>query len=212
MDLPDTPVSDVHGFDRGTPVDRHYLAQFMAQSADAVRGEVAELKNDKYFREFATGPGKLTVIDIDRANPRADLFVDLVEPDSLPMASFDCIQAIQFFTDPAVAIRNLWQALRPGGTLLLTAPAVGRMSVSIPESDCWRINPPGFRLLFAEWEGPTEFVHYGNLKACLGMLIGLSAEEIGVESLLTCDPAFPLLSCVRAVRAGCSAIESLGSQ
>lgn len=202
--LPDRPLSQVHGFDRGTPIDRFYISTFLTEHAALIHGDVAEFKDARYASEFGrANVATVTIIDVDERNPLASLIADVTKPQSLPSASFDCIlctQAIQFFRNPASAIRNFWQSLRNGGFLLLTAPALGRQSVSMANTDYWRITPPGIRLLFEEWEGIVKIAEYGNLRACLGMLIGEAAEEVDADALATRDPAFPLLSCVSAQR------------
>jgi SAM-dependent methyltransferase len=204
MQLPMQPLSDVHGFDRGTPVDRYYIERFLKAHASLITGDAAELKNDKYLRKFGgINVNNTTVIDIDPTNPQATLVVDLTDEESLPAESFDCIvctQALQFFTRVDVALANFFQGLRPGGTLLLTVPAVGRLSVSIPEDDLWRVNPSGARLLFASWDGPVELDWFGNLRVCIAMLMGEPAEELTAEELEFRDHAFPLVTCVVARR------------
>lgn len=201
--LPEEPVSDSYGFDRGTPVDRHYIGRFLDRHAAAVRGDVAEVKDDAYTRRYGTGLRSVTVVDIDPANPAATLVADLTAAGSLPAASLDCVictQTAQFLTDPALALRNCRQALRPGGTLLLTAPTVGRLSRSAPEADRWRVTPAGLRELFARagWDGPVRVTGYGNLRACLAMLVGEAAEEVGPARLAPWDPRYPLLACAAA--------------
>ena len=46
------PVSRSFGFDRGTPVDRRYIEQFLARHAAAIRGDVLEVGDDGYTRRF----------------------------------------------------------------------------------------------------------------------------------------------------------------
>ena len=80
-----TPVSDCYGYDRGNPVDRHYIEAFLAEHAAAIHGDGAEVKDDTYLRRF--GHGRLrsaTVIDIDPGSPRATLHADLATAGSLP--------------------------------------------------------------------------------------------------------------------------------
>jgi len=202
--LPIRPLSDIHGFDRGTPVDRYYIERFLKLNSALIRGSAAELKDDGYVRRFGgSAVTKCEIIDIDRSNARATLLADLTVRRSLPQERFDCVictQAVQFFTSIESALGNFWQSIRPGGALLLTAPAVGRLSVSIPGIDYWRLNPPGVRLLFDSWDGEVTITSFGNMRACLAMLLGEAAEELTQEELETQDPAFPLISCVVAYR------------
>jgi SAM-dependent methyltransferase len=205
MQLPITPLSDCYGYDRGTPVDRHYIRQFLTSNAGAIRGDGAEVKDDTYLHQF--GKERLrtaTIIDIDPASPRATLHADIAEPGSLPPGAFDCIvltQTLQLVSDPARALANCWQALRPGGTLLLTVPALGRISPSGEDNDRWRCTPAGLRHLLVTWPGQAGVTGYGNLRTCLAALLGEAAEELTSTELDHCDPAFPLLACASARRA-----------
>ena len=44
------PVSRKFGFDRGLPIDRFYIEQFLATHQTNVRGHVLELGDDTYTR------------------------------------------------------------------------------------------------------------------------------------------------------------------
>jgi SAM-dependent methyltransferase len=204
MRLPRQPVSDCYGYDRGTPIDRHYIDQFLTHHAGHIRGHVLEVKDDTYARRFGGDRVEVTIVDNDHANPHATLHADIADPRALPGATFDCIlltQTLQLIARPAAALRNLEQALRRGGALLLTAPTVGRISPSAAAGDHWRVTPVGLAHLFAEtWSGPTTITSYGNLRACLGALIGEAAEELAITELDELDPRYPLIACAVAHR------------
>ena len=204
MRLPRQPVSDCYGYDRGTPIDRHYIDRFLTQHAARIRGHVLEVKDGTYARRFGGGRIHVTVVDNNHANPRATLHADIAQPGALPARTFDCIlltQTLQLIASPATALRNLFHALRGGGALLLTAPTVGRISPTGAASDHWRITPSGLAHLFAEvWSGPTTITSYGNLRACLGALIGEAAEELATAELDELDPRYPLIACAVAHR------------
>jgi SAM-dependent methyltransferase len=210
VNVPRIPVSEIYGYDRGTPLDRYYIGQFLAANARFIRGAVAEVKDDEYTRTYGAGHvTSTTIIDIDPTNPGATLVVDLTHPASLPAGAFDCIlltQAIQLFADPGRALTNCWQALAPNGTLILTVPACGRLSLLHPAQDYWRITPTGLRrLLLDAWPGPVATTAYGNLSSCVAMLTGYAAEELEAGQLTEHDPAYPLVSCALAHRPPSSA-------
>jgi hypothetical protein len=49
------PVDRAFGRGRGLPIDRWYGERFMAESARFVRGDVLEVGDDRYTREFGDG-------------------------------------------------------------------------------------------------------------------------------------------------------------
>lgn len=204
MRLPRQPLSDRYGYDRGTPIDRHYIDRFLTQHADRIHGRVLEVKDGTYARRFGGDRVSTTIVDNDHANPHATLYADIADPDSLPSQAFDCIlltQTLQLVASPTTALRNLYQALRSGGTLLLTTPTVGRISPTGAASDHWRITPIGLAHLLAEsWSGSTTITGYGNLRACLGTLVGEAAEELTTTELDNLDPRYPLIACAAAHR------------
>lgn len=113
-----TPLSDVWGEDRGTPIDRHYIEAFLETHAVDVKGHVLEVQEDDYSSRF--GGDRVTrqdVLNLDSSNPRATIIGDLAVPATLPAGQFDCIiltQTLHLVFDMAAAIANIHRALRPG--------------------------------------------------------------------------------------------------
>jgi hypothetical protein len=50
-----SPISPSFGWDRGTPVDRYYIENFLARNATDIYGHVLEAENDHYTSRFG-GP------------------------------------------------------------------------------------------------------------------------------------------------------------
>ena len=202
--LPMSPLSQCYGYDRGTPVDRPYIDDFLTVHAELIRGAAAEVKTNTYLHRYGENRlTSITIIDIDDDNPAATLRADLAAPSSLPPARFDCIvltQTLQLLPDPAQTLATCARALRPGGSLLVTVPAVARISPSGGATDRWRFTPAGLRQLFTGWTGEVTVTGYGNLRACLAALLGEAAEELGPGQLDHHDPNFPLIACAAARR------------
>lgn len=122
-----TPVSDNWGFDRGTPIDRYYIEQFLARHGGDIRGAVLAVKDDTYTRRFARGVDRADVVDIDPANPRATIHADLADARSIADGSFDCViltQTLHLIYDVEAVVRHAHRILRPGGIFLATVPVV----------------------------------------------------------------------------------------
>ncbi|WP_123605301.1 methyltransferase domain-containing protein [Micromonospora sp. Llam0] len=154
------------------------------------------------------GDGQLAstaIIDIDPSNPRATIQADLTVVGSLQRATFDCLiltQTLQLLSDPSAALLTCRDALRPGGTLLITVPCLARISPSGGPADRWRCTPAGLRQLLTGWPGPIQVHGYGNLRTCLAALLGEAAEELTETERNHHDLRFPLLAAAAARRTG----------
>jgi SAM-dependent methyltransferase len=202
-DLPLDPLSDHYGFDRGTPLDRRYIEEFLHERRGTIRGSVLEVQDDTYTARFGSDRvSERTVVDRDRSNERATLISDLEQPDSLSAAAYDCIiltQTLHLLRRPGRCVENCYRALRPGGVLLATAPSVSRVSPTYPDADYWRFTPAGIAELFARhWEGDFTTSALGNLRSCIGFLLGEIVEDLADTVLDRHDPRFPLTVAVEA--------------
>lgn len=199
------PFSRHYGYDRGEPVDRCYIDAFVSSQRDAIRGDVLEIREPDYASRYGQGVTHVHVVDIDRGNRQATLIADLTAEGSLPAVSYDCViltQTLQFLRDVEAALANVRQALRPGGTLLLTVPCTGKVDHEAPTSDYWRWMPAGLKhVLERGFPGDRVRVEgHGNLLAGVAFLMGLAQEELREDELIHDDPSFPLVVCARVDR------------
>jgi SAM-dependent methyltransferase len=201
-----TPLSDEWGFDRGTPIDRFYLEQFLADHRADIRGRTLEVRDDSYTARFGQCVERRDVLDVDPNNPRATITADLAAADTVPSDQFDCFvltQTLQFVRDTRMALYHAHRMLRPGGVLLVTVPTASRIAPRYGlETDYWRFTPLGCAALVGERFGESQVTTraYGNVLTSMAFLMGLSAEELRAEELAYHDPYFPLLAAVRAVK------------
>jgi SAM-dependent methyltransferase len=198
------PTSRRFGFERGTPIDRHHLHQFLHAEAEAIRGIVGEISESRYTDAFGGDRvQRVEVIDVDATNPRATFVADLTRPGSLPVATFDCllvVQTLQYTHPLGDALRTCLDALTPGGTLLLALPGLTAHDSHVPvEADYWRFLPAGVDALLREAAPQARVIvnGYGNLVTAIAALHGLAAEELSPRELTHHDPGFPVLVCAR---------------
>ncbi|MGK5173595.1 class I SAM-dependent methyltransferase [Geodermatophilus sp. CPCC 205761] len=193
-------MSDVWGFDRGTPLDRHYIEGFLAGCGADVRGRVLEVQDSSYTDRFGSEVTGRDVLDIDPANPRATIVADLADPTRLPGGAFDCFiltQTLHLVYDVHAAIRGCHHVLRPGGVLLVTGPAVSR----VRSGDYWRFTPSAMSRLLEEAFGEVTVRGYGNVLAATAFLSGMATEEVPKRLLDDHDEHFPVIVAARAVKA-----------
>jgi SAM-dependent methyltransferase len=192
-----TPVSP-SGSSRGTCVDRYYIERFLADHAGAIRGNVLEIADDSYTTRFGTDVRHADILHVDDSNPRATLVGDLTDPDSIPRERFDCIiltQTLHFIYDFRTALRTLWSALRPGGTLLCTVPGISQ--VMRYDADRWgdyyRFTTQAASRMLGEAGFDAEVTSYGNVLTATGMLHFLAIEDYRPEELEANDADYPLI-------------------
>jgi len=206
------PVSRVWGLDRGQPLDRYYIEQFLETHRADIRGRVLEVKDAHYTERYGEAVERSDVVDIAADNSRATIVADLTSAGALPAASFDCvilIQTLHVIYDLRAALRNAVGALKPGGVLLASLPCLSRIDYeSGIDGDFWRMTPAAASRLFEDVCAPAAVeVHgYGNVLAGCGFLMGLAVGDLTNVELDHRDPYHPLVLCVRVVKDRASAL------
>ena len=204
-----TPVSRIWGLDRGTPVDRHYVATFLREQQNDIRGRVAEMADARYTTEFGGDRvDRSDVLHLVAGNPMATIVGDLVTGAGMPTEAFDCMIIVNTFRliyDVESALRTAHRALRPGGVLLATFDAVAARCPDAPEweGDFWRFTSAGVRRLSSAVYGQenVSLRTFGNVRTATALLYGLAAEDLTAEVLATADPDYEVTIGVRAVKA-----------
>jgi hypothetical protein len=197
------PVSRQSGSDRGLPVDRYYVEDFLAKWAEDVRGRVLEDGDPGYTQRF--GGSRVTRADVLDVHEGAE-GTDLADGAGLPDAAFDGLlltQTLHLVFDVHAAARTMHRILRPGGVLLLTVPGISPVSAD-PSAGTrhWSFTRHSARRLFEGVFGAhnVQVEQYGNAVSALGRLQGLAAHELAPRVLDTRDEQFPVTVAVRAVR------------
>jgi SAM-dependent methyltransferase len=200
------PLSEHYGRERGTPVDRYYIEQFLADERDAISGRVLEVLNRDYTERFGTSVDRSDVLDIDAANAAASIVADLAAADAIPSATFDCFiltQTLQYVYDLDAAVAHIHRILRPGGTVLCSVPTVSRIGRRELDSEYWRLTAASCGRLFGDAfaGGEIRVRARGNVLAAVAFLMGMAAEELPTSKLEHDDPYFPVVITVSATKA-----------
>ncbi|QQS07885.1 MAG: methyltransferase domain-containing protein [Phycisphaerales bacterium] len=202
------PISPLVGTDRGTPIDRRYIEQFLERYKSDIKGRVLEIKDPDYTRQF--GGQNVThsdVLDIATSNTLANIHDDIKTMHSIADETYDCFictQTLQYIDDLDGAIRNMKRVLKPGGVMLVTLPTLGKIDgqeENIP-GHYWRLTPDLARLVF-ERHFPADHIRiesWGNLRLAFAFLAGLTVEDMSTRELETHDPLFTCGVFIRARR------------
>jgi hypothetical protein len=195
------PLCSRWGFGRGQPVDRYYIENFLARHSGAIGGSCLEVMNSNYTHRF--GQDRIThsdVVDIDSKNTKANIVGDLIDPSTLPANRYDCFiltQTLSVIYDGRAVMRNCYAALKPGGTMLVTAACMCRYSPH-PE-DFWRLTDRSLTRLITENTDCEDFEveAHGNLITSMAFLMGMASEELSQEELDHQDFRFPIVVTAR---------------
>jgi hypothetical protein len=139
------PISREFGSDRGHPIDRYDIEDFLRRhigayeyTPGAIYGHVLEVGDDIYSRKFGLRVDRIDVLDVSPESPRSTIVADLTNGSNLPSDAYDCVLCIQtvlMIYDVRASIRTIHRILKPGGTALVTAPGISQ--VCRPEIDSW---------------------------------------------------------------------------
>jgi SAM-dependent methyltransferase len=200
------PLDPDFGHGRGTPIDRHYIEQFLSQHAADIRGHALEIGDDGYSRRF--GQGRITrqeVLHVVAGTPGATIIGDLTEAGVLPEAALDCVvltQTLHLIFDMRAAVRQIRRSLKPGGVALITVPGITPVDRhQWKDSWYWSLTGPALWKLLAEAFEPGRLTIdvYGNLYAATAFLHGAAVEEVDRRKLAPQDSAYPVIVAARAV-------------
>ena len=133
------------------------------------------------YRELLDGRIQRYIsIDI-RQTPVVDV---IAAGESIPFATdtFDlilCTQVLEYMPDPRIVMAEIHRVLRPGGTLILSAPAAQPRDA---DEECWRFHPAGLRKLLAGYadvevvpEGGSITGFFRIVNACADIFARYSA-------------------------------------
>lgn len=199
------PVSRIYGWERGTPIDRYYIEQFLQAHQDCIQGFSAEVAEARYITQFGANVTARAVLapaeGIGKKSPGTEVFVvDLTKTDTVPEEKFDtfvCTQTYNFIYEARAAIANSRRLLKPGGRLVGTVAGFCQVSRYDADrwGDYWRFSEAATRRMLEEvFEGGVVIQSYGNALASQAFLQGLAVEDLPRADLLdVADPDYPVI-------------------
>ncbi len=203
------PINANWGQERGGPVDRYYIENFLGQHEADVRGRVLEIGTDHYTKTF--GGGKVDqsdVLHVAETKPEVTIIGDLTSADHIPSDKYDCViltQTLQCIYDVRAAIRTVHRILRPGGVVLATIPGISKISRYDMDrwGYYWSFTEKSAERLFGEFfpDDKLSVMVHGNVLAAISFLHGIAANELKQRELDAVDPDYQLLITIRAAKA-----------
>lgn len=202
------PISRSWGGDRGQPIDRYHVGQFLEQHRADISGHVMEIGDNQYTRRFGgKAVSQSDVLHVEADLPGVTIVADLAHAPHLSDNQFDCIictQTLQLIPDMLAAVLTLHRLLKPGGVLLVTGPANSPLAIDEAKKwgDFWRFTTFGLHQLLSQAFAPEMVTvqGYGNVLSVTAFMYGLATEELTIDELNYADPQFELLVAGRAIK------------
>ncbi|MDT0643088.1 glycosyltransferase [Zunongwangia sp. F363] len=202
-----SPFSTQFGYDRGGPLDRYYIENFLKTYSPQIKGRVLEIGDNAYTMKF--GGDEVTesdVLHVDDSNPRATFVGDLSNAPHIPSDSFDCIvltQTLQLIYDFKAAIATCHRILKTGGILLITVPGISHIAQDgWGKYWLWSFTDASMQRLMEEYFSLENISvnTYGNVKVASAFLYGMGLPEIKKRDMDIHDPHYQVIVSVSAIK------------
>ena len=201
------PISNVFGLDRGTPIDRFYIEDFLYKNKSLIKGKCCEISENTYTKKFGTKNCISEILHHNNDNKKATIVGDLSKIETLPKNTIDCFiltQTLNFIYDYESAVKGLYQILNTNGVGLITVSGISQISKYDYDrwGDYWRFTDLSIKKIFESVFGKNniEVSTYGNVLAATAFLHGVSAEELSIGELFENDINFQLTIAVKATK------------
>jgi SAM-dependent methyltransferase len=201
------PFSKEFGYDRGGPIDRYYIENFLQKEKIWIKGIVLEIGDNEYTLQYGGNQViQSDILHVHADNPKATFIGDLADAPSLPDNHFDCIvltQTLHLIYDFKAALRTCHRVLKPGGVLLLTVPGITQIDQGEwKETWYWTFTQKAMNLLLNEIfkKENIEAHSYGNVFAATTFLYGVGFPEVSQAMLDVQDPHYQVIVTVKATK------------
>lgn len=188
------PISSRFGFDRGTPIDRFWIDEFISQNSEKIKGRVLEIDDSRYGSVYKDNITQMDILDINPKNKKANIHGDLRNlKGKIKDNTYDCViltQVLGMIDDLPKAVSEIHRIIKPGGFVLVTASSLS--PVHDEEHSFWRFTKASLEFLF-KGGFTTDIKTFGNVFASQCFWVGLSKEELTDEQLSFNDKRYPCI-------------------
>jgi hypothetical protein len=179
MNMDVHPLDSIFGGRRGTPVDRYYIEKFLYDNRMDIHGVCLEIAENTYTRRFGEDRVTQSVMLHVEGWGKDVIKGNLETGEGIAEEQFDSMiitQTLMFIYNVGNVVRNIYKALKNGGTALITVAGISQ--ISRYDDDNWGMYHSfyrsGLEKLFYPVFGKenVEIVQYGNVKTAMMFLYG----------------------------------------
>ena len=198
--MPTIPASRAFGSERGKPIDRYYIENFLDDNKQYVHGDTLEIAETTYSLKYGEdrishaymlhvkGWGENAI----KGNLETGEGIEEVRYDTLIIT-----QTLMFTYELKSVAENIYKTLKFGGSALITVAGISQIART--DADRWGsyygFHEDALRRLFEPLFGRknVNVKSYGNVKTAIAMLYGLCCEDLEESDFAVYDKDYPVI-------------------
>ncbi len=200
-DMSTVPISRQFGTERGTPIDRFYIGQFLENNQKYICGDVLEIEDSTYTKRYGADRVKQAlVMDVSNTSPDVTFLGNLETGEGIRGEIADCFiltQTLMYIFDLKSAAHNIRKLLKKGGRALITCSGISQNSMRCMDNyGCFfNFNKDALIQIFEDEKELCIISNgsYGNVKTVTAHLNGLCCEDLKKEDFEIEDKYYPLI-------------------
>lgn len=202
-DWPVNVISKDMGCDRGTPIDRYYIENFLNNQKKYITGNVMEIGDNSYTLKYGRNIANSYILTADKKQENCKksvvIYGDLQTGLGCENDFLDCFiltQTLPFIYDVKSAAANIVNMLNKGGVALITVSGISMLSMYDDSrwGHYWGFTETSLKKLFENIVGDEqiEIFSMGNPKTAAAFLYGLSVEDLERKDFEINDSLIPV--------------------
>lgn len=195
-----TPLSVAFGYDRGGPVDRYYIENYLQAHSALIRGRILEIGDNEYTLKYGgSNIQQSDVFHVDVTNTTAAWTGDISNAPQVPDNLYDCIiftQTLHLIYDYNGAIATCFRILKPGGTLIITVPGISHIAQDMwGVYWLWAFTDNSMRMILGERfdDQKVKLETFGNVLVATAFLYGMGLPEIKKKKMDVHDKHYQVI-------------------
>ncbi len=192
------PIERDFGSNRGKPLDRYYIEEFIEKNRSIIRGKVLEIGDDRYSKKYLDN-SQINVLRGKNNRNYINHEGDLLDFNSLKsIGKFDTLiltNVINFIYEYDIAIKNIAKLITKDGKCLFSVSGLSGLSKFDNErwGDYWRFSEKSLYLSLKKHFHNVEIDYFGNASVAAASILGIVTEDLPESTLKIKDYDYPVI-------------------
>lgn len=192
--IPQEPISNIFGMERGLPIDRYYIEKFLDENSQYIKGTVLEVDGREYTLKYGSNIERSISMHVCDTSGENSIIANLETGEGIIEGLADCFvltQTLLCIFDVRTVAENTVRFLKRGGVALITVSGITQISRYDMDrwGHYWSFTTASLKRLFEECKDveSVEITAYGNVKSSASGLYGLAVEDMDEADLIYHD-------------------------